>query len=164
MQTFDLILPERDAVPVMVEVPHAGLGVPDLVRPPLKIRVRSILAGADIYVDKIFVGVPRAGATLLSAQLSRYVVDLNRSVDDIDRETVPDHPSPRPVSRRSIVSRKTLDGNVALERPLSYVEFRERIDRFYAPYHHCLESQLDTPSVANLARWFSLPPTRCDRR
>ena len=96
----------------------------------------------DIYVDKVFKGVHQVGGTLLSARLSRYVVDLNRSVDDIDRKTVPDHPSPRPVSRRGVVPRATVDGLPTLDRPLSYVELQERLDRYYAPYHESLESQL----------------------
>ena len=143
MRTFELNVPDRGALPVLVEVPHAGLGVPEAVRPLLAAPEASLLRDADIYVDQLYDEAADAGATVLSARLSRYVVDLNRSADDVDRETVPDHPAPRALQPRGVVWRMTTDGRPALERPLSFAELQDRIDRFHAPYHRTLEAQIE---------------------
>ena len=143
MRTFELKVPDAGAIPVLVEVPHAGLGVPDSVRPLLAAPEAALLRDADIYVDQLYDQAADAGATVLAARLSRYVVDLNRASDDVDRETVPDHPTPRALQPRGVVWRITTDGRPALERPLSFAELRDRVDRFYSPYHRELEAQIE---------------------
>src|SRR5262249_41636477 len=136
-------VPKRGEIPVLVEVPHAGIRVPDLVREQLNMTPESLLRDADRYVEKLYEGVPRRGATLLVAMLSRYVVDLNREEEDVERETVPDHPAPRASRPRGVVWRLTTDGQPALSRPLTYAEFKLRIEKYYTPYHAALSSHLD---------------------
>ncbi len=142
MPTFDLTLPTGDESPVVVEVPHAGFAVPEHVRGQITASYAAVQRDADIYVDKLYAHAPRHGATLLVSNVSRYVVDLNRSPDDVDAETVPDHPSPRPSQPRGVVWRVTTDGRHALLRPLRYEEFRERIDLYHRPYHEALRRAL----------------------
>jgi len=140
---YDLTVPERGATAVMVEVPHAGLAVPDAVREQLRAGQDDIERDADIYVDKLCADVVGVGATLLSAHVSRYVVDLNRAPDDVDRETVPDHPSPKAMQPRGVVWRMTTTGAPALTRPLTGDELGARLASFHTPYHLTLEQELD---------------------
>jgi N-formylglutamate amidohydrolase len=139
---FDLVVPEHAATPVLVEIPHAGLAIPDLVRDQIAAPVDAVVRDSDIYVDKLYRRVPERGASLLTATISRYVVDLNRAPTDVDRETVPDHPSPRTMQPRGVVWRMTTGGQRALTRPLRYRELRERLDTFHGPYHDALETRL----------------------
>ncbi len=143
MDTFELTVPDRSAIPVLVEVPHAGLGVPDDLRPGLLATRQALMRDADIYVDKLSARVPEVGATLLCATLSRYVVDLNRAPDDVDRETVPDHPSPKAIQPRGVVWRVGTDGRTALPRPLRLDELKQRIADYHTPYHTEVERQLE---------------------
>ncbi|MEM1414009.1 MAG: N-formylglutamate amidohydrolase [Myxococcota bacterium] len=141
---FRLEHPETPRGPVLVEVPHAGLAIPDEVRPELSpTATDGRLRDADIYVDKLYANAAREGAALLVARASRYVVDLNRSADDVDLQTVPDHPSPRAVQPRGVVWRLATDGRPLLRRPLPYAEFQRRLERFHAPYHAAIRSELD---------------------
>lgn len=139
---FSVTRPPEDETHVIVEVPHAGLAVPDDVRPAVAVPRDVVLRDSDVYVDKLYARSAEFGATLLAAQVSRYVVDLNRAPDDVDPQTVPDHPRPRGVQPRGVVWRVTTDGRPALREPLTYAALEARLDRFHTPYHDTLESLL----------------------
>lgn len=126
----------------MVEVPHAGLAIPEGVASSLAVPRDVVLRDSDLYVDRIWERAPEYGATLLSAQISRYVIDLNRAADDIDRDTVADHPAPRPTQARGVVWRVTTEGRPALREPLRYAELRDRLRTFHEPYHEVLAREL----------------------
>lgn len=128
--------------PLLVEVPHAGLGIPDAVRAEITAPQASILRDADMYVDKLYARAPALGATLLVANVSRYVVDLNRAPDDVDLSTVPDHPAPRGAQPRGVVWRVTTDGQPALAAPLKYTQLRARLELFHTPYHRAIADTL----------------------
>ncbi len=143
MAPFELTVPERGRTPVVVEVPHAGLDVPDAVRVETDVDRASVLRDADIYVDELYADAPSHGASLLTTTISRYVVDLNRAPDDVDAATVPDHPGPRAVQPRGVVWRLTTDGRPALRRPLRYAELLARLARYHTPYHAALRAELE---------------------
>jgi N-formylglutamate deformylase len=142
MDLFSLSAPASDERPVLVEVPHAGLAVPESVASELVVARDQLMRDADVYVDKLYAGAPSAGASLLVAHVSRYVVDLNRAPDDIEAETVPDHPDPRGVQPRGVVWRVTTEGRPALAHPLTYSALLDRLARFHAPYHNALDREL----------------------
>lgn len=160
---FDLVTPSRDETPVIVEVPHAGLEVPREVREQLLVSDRTLLRDSDLYVDRLYASAPLHGATLLVSRLSRYVVDLNRAPDDVDRQTVRDHPAPRPSQSRGVVWRLTTDGQPALREPITYAELRERLARYHAPYHAALASEIERKKAvfgfALLVSGHSMPST-----
>jgi N-formylglutamate deformylase len=143
MSFHELTLPRGAARPVLVEVPHAGLAIPDVVRDELCAPPEALLRDADIYVDKLYEAAPYQGATSLVAKVSRYVVDLNRAADDVGAEAVPEHPAPRGLQPRGVVWRLTTDGRPVLRQPLRYEQFRARIERFHEPYHATLRQQLE---------------------
>ena len=142
MGYFDLTVPER-GLPVLVEVPHAGLSVPDTVSDEVSVPHEALLRDADLYVDKLYSNVPDFGASLLCARVSRYVVDLNRARDDVDAATVSDHPAPVGAQPRGVVWRATTDGRPILARPLTYDRLLKRLSRFYVPYHEALSDTLE---------------------
>lgn len=143
MGPFELTVPSSERTAVLVEVPHAGLAIPDSVKDELAIGLTEIVRDADLYVDKLYTNAPNEGAALLVAATARYVVDLNRAPDDVDAETVIDHPMPRANQPRGVVWRATTDGRPALKRPLRYVELKARLDAFHAPYHEAIERTLE---------------------
>lgn len=140
---FTLERPESDPRPLLIEIPHAGLAIPEEVAAEMRAPRDGILRDADIYVDKLFAGACRHGASMLTALTSRYVVDLNRAPHDVDLQTVPDHPAPRGVQPRGVVWRMTTDGRSLLRRPLSYAQLQRRLERFHRPYHETLQAELD---------------------
>ena len=138
----ELVRPAVARGAVLVEVPHAGLAIPDDLARVLHTSPGTLFRDADIFVDELYAEAPAVGASLLVARTSRYVVDLNRAADDVDRHTVPDHPNPRGVQPRGVVWRMATDGRPLMERPLGYAAFQERIERYHTPYHALLEGEL----------------------
>lgn len=163
MSSFVLTIPNQGATPVLVEVPHAGVAVPDGLDPPVAAAVDDIERDADLYVDDLYSGASAQGATVLASRVSRYVVDLNRAPDDVDDSTVRDHPAPRGSQPRGVVWRVTSDAKPILPRPLTHAELVERLERFHAPYHAVLEEQLrrlrDRFGFAILLAAHSMPST-----
>jgi N-formylglutamate amidohydrolase len=140
---FELTLPETGATPLLVEIPHAGLGVPEPIRSELIAPEDAVLHDADIFVDRLYANAPKLGAALLVARNSRYVVDLNRAQDDVDAGTVRGHPIAASAQPRGVVWRSTTDGRPILAKPLSYEQLMARLQRYYVPYHETLRRTLD---------------------
>ncbi len=152
--------PARDWSPLVISFPHVGLVWPhDLSPKPQADFPRN----ADYDVHTLYDSAAHHGAASVAAIYSRLVVDLNRAADDVSRRIVPDHPAPRPRRNPGIVP---LDeepdadrdagrpgrgvvwtaaiGNVRLMRgTLPFARFRDRIDRYHAPYHRALEVLLE---------------------
>lgn len=135
--SFVLTEPRAPEVPVIVEVPHAGLELDAEVLSTLVAPAHAVGRDADLYVDELYADAPDAGATLISARMSRYVCDLNRSEHDVDRETVQGatgRPSPH-----GLIWRSTTDNRAAIARPLPKAELERRLQAYYRPYHDRLD-------------------------
>ena len=138
--SFKVIAPRAPETPVFVEVPHAGLSVDALTLPSLAAPARSIGVDADLYVDELYAGAPDVGATLLVAEHSRYVCDLNRSEQDVDPLAVIGGSAQR--APHGLIWRDTTEGQRALYQPLSRDELERRLVTYYRPYHQCLTELL----------------------
>lgn len=139
MSFVQLTAPTATPTPVLVEVPHSGLQVPPEVEGQIDATPAAVLRDSDIYVDRLYARAPEHGATLLVANVSRYVVDLNRGPDEVDSAAVPRHPRARHIPARGVVWRARTDGTPLLRAPLTTDQFEERIQRFYEPYHRTLQ-------------------------
>lgn len=121
--------------PLMVTIPHAGMAIPEDLR---ENYTGTGLAGvdADAFVDKLYSFTQGEGITTLTANLSRYVIDLNRSPRD--EELYPGQFS------TGLLTTVSFD-----KKPL-YIEGCEpdvaerarRIRAFYTPYHREIERAL----------------------
>jgi N-formylglutamate deformylase len=150
MSVLDFRAPERGRTPVIVEVPHAGLTIPAALRADILADEHAIGRDADLHVDALYADAPDAGAALLAARISRYVVDLNRAPDDIDIDLKEGKApaaglSPRPASGqpRGVVWRVTTEGRPVLRRPLDRAALQQRLDAYHTPYHDVLRAELE---------------------
>lgn len=127
--------------PLVVEVPHAGTVVDPACMPWLIAPVRSVGRDADLYVDRLFEQAPDLGATLIVAEHSRYICDLNRDIDDVDAESV--EGARGADSPHGLVWHRSTDGQRVLPCPLPANELRRRLDEYYYPYHRAIRRALD---------------------
>jgi len=124
----------RGDTPLLVNVPHAGTVVPPEINKRLRIRVRQ-LPDTDWFVDRLYQWVTESGAGLLTANYSRYLIDLNRPPDDAalyDR------------AGTQLVPEYSFDGTELYrsgERP-DKVEVRLRKEQFWQPYHDKIQMEL----------------------
>jgi len=139
--SFRVVEPVGNPSPVIVEIPHSATAVDPACMPWLVAPVRCLGRDADLHVDELFRDAPSVGATLIVAELSRYVCDLNRDVDDIDSESV--EAASGPDSPHGLVWHRSTDGHRALPCPLPSHELRRRLDEYYYPYHRTVRRLLD---------------------
>lgn len=139
---FSVVEPPGEESPVIVEIPHAGLWVDGPSLATLVAPARSIGRDADLWVDELYADAPLRGASLICAHVSRYVVDLNRSENDVDAETIEDTPKSARATR-GIVWRLTSDNGRLLDAPISRRELERRLDTFYRPYHEAIATLIE---------------------
>lgn len=117
--------------PVVVNVPHAGTQIPPMLRDRLT-HEASLLPDTDWFVDKLYNFARDKHVHLLTAQNSRYVVDLNRNKFE---ETL--YPG---AFNTEVIPTKTFDKHPIYlkgEAP-DKQESTERISAYWQPYHNKL--------------------------
>jgi N-formylglutamate amidohydrolase len=133
--------PAEPSSPLVVSVPHAGVGTAGFeatITPELDVR-----SDADLFVDRLYaIGEGDGPDTYVAARLSRFVCDLNRDPDDVAPGAVPEHPAPRNADGRGFIWAITTTGAPALSRPLTIGEWRERT-AIHTAYHEALGRALD---------------------
>ncbi len=132
---------ESDQIPVVFEIPHASLLLPVGMASRFVVTDAELRGDSDLAMDEVCARVVDVGAAYFSARYSRYVVDLNRAPDDIDRDTVPDHPTARTYKRRGVVWTETAEGRRFVSH-VGYRDYLQRIAQYHAPYHRRLREIL----------------------
>lgn len=140
----------------MIDSPHSGDRYPadfDPLLPHAQLRLAE-----DAFVDRLYAGATRHGASLLAATFPRIYIDPNRSLLDIDPQLL-DEPWPG-VAEPSSKSRlgiglvwRLLDGRPLYARRLTVPEVRRRIDQCWQPYHEALAALLAEARSEHGARW-----------
>ncbi|HRI77988.1 MAG TPA: N-formylglutamate amidohydrolase [Cyclobacteriaceae bacterium] len=134
------ITPTRNSeVPIIVSVPHCGTAFPaDLVD-----QYNSNLIAApddtDWFVDKLYDFVPELGITMITAEFSRWVIDLNR-----DPQSKPLYSDGRIITALCPVTTFNseplyLDGRKEVDAS----EVQRRLDKYYYPYHQKIKELID---------------------
>lgn len=128
-----LTKPTVFSLPVLANLPHSGLFVPDEIRGQLTEAHQTFLPHQDWHLDQLYDFLPALGITMLQATHSRYVVDLNRSLKP-----------PHFGSFWSAVVAEKTAFNVPLYATWPTPEdIEQRLEGYYRPYHAELESQLN---------------------
>lgn len=131
--------PARE-IPVVVEVPHAGLFVDAPALAMMIAPLRALGRDADLLVDELYAGVAALGATLIVAHASRYVIDLNRGPDDYDGVSVDQGGAQ--AYPRGLIWRTSTEGDAILGRRLPQAELARRKRLYYEPYHRAVQGAL----------------------
>jgi N-formylglutamate deformylase len=132
----DIFALTRGTAPLLVSVPHAGVHIP----PALERRMTpAALQRADVdwHLPHLFDFVRAMGATLLTANYARHVIDLNRPPQDESLYPGQDVTGLLPMD----TFRKEplyLPGQAPDD-----AERDERRERYWRPYHDALRSELD---------------------
>jgi len=138
---FQVIRPTGEETPLVVEVPHASVYTDGPTLATLRVPAHCIGEDADMYVDELVASAPSEGATLLVANVSRYVVDLNRSEHDHDSASVENSKgAPAP---HGLIWRRSTNGIEVLHQPLARLELERRLHLYYRPYHQTLRELIE---------------------
>ena len=138
---YRLVRPRARETAVVVEVPHAGLEVDAASLAVMQMPARCLARDADLHVDALVSDVVLEGASLLVANVSRFVVDLNRSEDDHDGVSV--EGSAGEGAPHGVVWHRATFGERVLAAPVPRAELERRLDAYHRPYHRALGALLD---------------------
>jgi N-formylglutamate deformylase len=127
---------QAGTLPLLVSIPHLGRIIPDSLASQYT-DIAHTVADTDWHLDQLYGFARRVGASVLSARVSRYVIDLNR-----------------PPSGESLYPGQTTTGLCPTEtfrgEPLyvngaapSDEETQMRLAAYYQPYHAKLRAELD---------------------
>ncbi|NER82566.1 MAG: N-formylglutamate amidohydrolase [Leptolyngbya sp. SIO1D8] len=132
IKPFRLYKPTVDRCPIVANLPHSGLLIPDDILQALHKPYQDYLPHQDWHLGKLYDFLPDLGITVLAAPYSRYVVDLNR-------------PPKRPFFGNfwsSVIPAKTAFNASLYPVPPSQGQVQDRIATFYRPYHQQLDALL----------------------
>lgn len=124
----------RGTTPLLVSIPHAGVLVPPAINDRLSPKARH-LPDTDWFVDRVYQWVVEQGASLLIANYSRYVIDLNRPPDDAALYAG---------AGTGLLPERTFDGSLLYQRGRQpdRDETQHRLQQFWLPYHQKLATEL----------------------
>jgi N-formylglutamate amidohydrolase len=125
-------------VPIIVSVPHRGSVFPDEVKDQYKPALIKSPDDTDWFVDKLYDFVPAMGITMISANYSRWVIDLNRD------------PNSKPLYTDGRIITGLCPATNFLGQPIykdertevELPEVKRRVELYYKPYHQQLEKLL----------------------
>ena len=122
--------------PLLVSVPHAGTAFPAELREVFKPDFVRQPVDTDWFVDTLYDFAPDMGMKLVSARLSRYVVDLNRNPGGAalygDGRIITDV-----LPTTSFAGEELYRGE-----PPDATERERRLNNYFTPYHDFLAAEL----------------------
>ncbi|MEM1363197.1 MAG: N-formylglutamate amidohydrolase [Pseudomonadota bacterium] len=140
---YRLVRPQTPRTGVVFASPHSGRSYPTSFLRASQLDSMEIRSSEDAFVDLLIEDAPRLGAPLLLGGAPRAYVDLNRSCDELDPALVEGvrrvaH-NPRVTSGLGVIPRVVANGRAIYRGKLSLSEARDRIERFWRPYHDALD-------------------------
>ena len=132
---MDVFTLHRGTAPLLVSLPHDGTLVPDDIAARLTPAARGV-PDTDWHIARLYDFARGLGASMIVPTHSRYVVDLNRSEDDVSLYPGQNTTGLCPVVRFS-------GEPVYLEgQEPTPDEIAERVERYWRPYHDALRTEL----------------------
>ena len=125
----------RGDSPLIIDVPHAGTFVPDELSARLSAAARAF-PDTDWHVDKLYAFSAAAGATVIVATHSRYLVDLNRDPSGAVLYAGANNTELCPT--QTFANERIYEGN-----PPDGAEIADRRAAYFAPYHAQLAAEIE---------------------
>jgi len=132
----DVYTLHRGTIPLLVSVPHDGTAVPVEIAARLTDSARRV-PDTDWHIARLYAFARELGASMIVPKYSRYVVDLNRSEDDVSL-----YPGQNTTGLCPIVQFSGEPVYRECQQPTPQ-EIRQRVERYWRPYHDALRGELD---------------------
>ncbi len=119
--------------PILVSVPHNGSHIPDAIAANMTQEGRSS-RDTDWFLDRLYDFTELEDASLLVAEQSRYVIDLNRPRDNASL-----YPGQ---TTTGLIPLTRFDGKAIYETEPDDEEIQRRIEEVWIPYHQQIQSEM----------------------
>jgi N-formylglutamate deformylase len=135
---YTLIEPSKPLVPIILSVPHCGVGFPNELKDQFVADKMAAPDDTDWYVQDLYNFVSDMGITIIHANYSRWVTDLNR-----DPESKALYDDGRIITALTPTT-DFFGDNIYLDERFhpNTTEVDRRLDAYYWPYYKQLEKLL----------------------
>ena len=133
---MDIFTLHKGTAPLLVSVPHDGTFVPDDIAGRLTPQARRV-PDTDWHIARLYAFARELGASMIVPGYSRYVVDLNRSEDDVSL-----YPGQNTTGLCPVVQFSGEPVYLEGMEPTPE-EIAARVARYWRPYHQALRAELD---------------------
>lgn len=144
---FDLQRPAEWCGGLIFASPHSGRHYPQWFLTESRLDPTHLRSSEDAFVDRLIQPALAHGAVVLTANVPRCVVDLNRAPDEIDPLVVaganPPAMNPRIMAGLGVIPRVVSQGRAIHDRPIDLAEADQRIRSLWHPYHRALSAVID---------------------
>lgn len=124
----------RGSSPLVLSMPHPGTGLPGEIAGQLNARGK-LVEDTDWHMRQLYGFAERFQPTIVEAQLSRFVIDLNR-----DPAGVSLYPGQ---ATTELVPTTTFDGAPIWQTAPDEAEIARRREAYFAPYHAALAAEIE---------------------
>ncbi|MGB0132238.1 N-formylglutamate deformylase, partial [Dokdonella sp.] len=133
MNTFQL---HKGSEALLISLPHDGEAIPDDMLGRLTASARRV-PDTDWHVSRLYAFARGLGASVLVPRFSRYVVDLNRSPDDVSL-----YPGQ---NTTGLCPNVQFSGEPVYQDGMQPTaeEIGQRVDHYWRPYHEALAAELE---------------------
>lgn len=132
---MDIFQLYQGTAPLLVSLPHDGTAIPGAIAERMTAAARCV-PDTDWHVSRLYAFARDLGASILVPKHSRYVVDLNRSEDDVSLYPGQNTTGLCPIVQFSGAS-VYRDG----QEPTPD-EIAARVETYWRPYHDALRGEL----------------------
>ena len=130
----DVVAVTRGSSPLILSMPHPGTALPPEVAAALNERGRQV-EDTDWHMRQLYGCADRFAPTIVEAQLSRFVIDLNR-----DPAGVSLYPGQ---ATTELVPGTTFDGAPIWLMTPDAAEIERRKAAYFQPYHQALAAEIE---------------------
>ena len=138
LTSYHIHLPSTPRVPILISVPHCGTAFPDEIKNDYKQELIDAPDDTDWFVDRLYSFAPHLGITMITAEFSRWVIDLNR-----DPGNKPLYTDGRIITGLCPVT--TFLGESLYKdgrKEVNAEEVKRRTELYFKPYHEKLDHLL----------------------
>lgn len=115
-------------LPIIISIPHSGIYLSKSMYENLIDNI--VLPNMDWYLPELYEFLGELGFTIIINNVSRYVIDPNRSIDETHRKDG--------TYKENYIYTKTTFGKKMYKINPNYNEIENRIKEFYNPYHQTI--------------------------
>ena len=125
-----------------VTVPHSGEKIPEEVLWLSGLEEPVLMRDVDRYVDQLYSDFCRTeGVDFIFTPWHRYVVDLNRRPDDVDKDSVLESAKPSGTHTTGLHWVKTTLGEVLMKEPIEFLQHQKLVELYHRPFHASVEEK-----------------------
>ena len=135
--------------PIIISSPHSGVLLNNDLLDKRNRDIHSFDSMQDMHINELSNGLEKFGFTVLQSNISRVVIDLNRSINEINPKTIKNLPSDIEFNLSNkvragigLIAMKDASGNSIYEKKIDWSEVKFRIDNYYIPWHKALKNEI----------------------